>query len=72
MSRDPAFASIAEEIDAIAERLLDESMGLLRSALGDPGRQDAVATERIVTRARRSLDKASSLLRGIEVADDQS
>ena len=65
MSGDEALASLAEEIDGIAERLADRSLELLRAAVGDPGSADAAATERIVTRARRSLEKASSLLRGL-------
>ena len=65
VSGDEALASLADEIDAIAERLADRSLELLREAVGDPGSSDAATTERVVTRARRSLEKASSLLRGL-------
>ena len=63
---DEALTSIAGEIDAIAERLADRSIELLRDALRDATDPAAAATERIVTRARRSLEKASSLLRGLD------
>jgi hypothetical protein len=62
---DEALASLADEIDAIAERLADRSLELLRGAVSDPRGTDAASTERVVTRARRSLEKASSLLRGL-------
>jgi hypothetical protein len=63
VSRDTELSSIADEIDALAERLADRSMELLRAALGDPSERSAAATERLVTRARRAMEKASSLLR---------
>jgi hypothetical protein len=63
---DEALASLAEEIDRVAERLADRSLELLREAVSDPAGSSAAATERIVTRARRALEKASSLLRSLE------
>jgi hypothetical protein len=63
VSRDETLGELAAEIDALAERLADRSLDLLRAALEDPGATGAAAAERLVTRARRSLDKASSLLR---------
>jgi hypothetical protein len=65
VSSDEALASLADEIDTIAERLADRSLELLRGAVSDPAGTEAAATERVVTRARRSLEKASSLLRGL-------
>jgi hypothetical protein len=62
---DEAFASLADEIDGIADRLSDRSLELLHQAVADPAAADAASTERVVTRARRSLEKASSLLRGL-------
>ena len=66
MSSDDSLAELAAEIDALAERLADRSLDLLRAALEDPGKAGAAATERLVTRARRALDKASSLLRSAD------
>jgi hypothetical protein len=66
VTRDEALTSLADEIDAIAERLSDRSLELLREAVHDTVTTEAAATERVVTRARRSLEKASSLLRGLD------
>jgi len=63
VSSEDSLAELAAAIDALAERLADRSIDLLRSAIDDPGAAGAAATERLVTRARRSLDKASTLLR---------
>jgi hypothetical protein len=63
---DEALSSLAGEIDAIAERLADRSLELLREAVHDTASTDAATAERIVTRARRSLEKASSLLRSLD------
>jgi len=66
VTRDEALASLADEIDGIADRLADRSLELLHVAVADPGATDAASTERVVTRARRALEKASSLLRGLD------
>jgi hypothetical protein len=66
VTSDEALRTLADEIDAIAERLADRSLELLRGAVQDTASNEAAATERIVTRARRSLEKASSLLHGID------
>jgi hypothetical protein len=66
VTSDEALASLADEIDGIAERLADRSLELLHEAVGDPAAVGAASTERVVTRARRSLEKASSLLRGLD------
>lgn len=66
MTGDEALRSLADEIDAIAERLADRSLELLRAAVHDAGGTEAAASERVVTRARRSLEKASTLLRGLD------
>lgn len=65
MSGDEAIASLADDIDAIAERLADRSLELLRAAVHEGATTEAASAERVVTRARRSLEKASSLLRGL-------
>jgi hypothetical protein len=63
VTADEQLASLAAEIEAIAERLSDRSLELLRSAVADPENRDAASTEKLVTRARRSLEKAAALLR---------
>ena len=67
MSRDETLASVADEIDAIADRLADRALALLRDAVHGEG-TDAAATERVVTRARRALERAAALLRGADGA----
>jgi len=62
-----ALASVADEIDAIADRLADRALALLRDAVHGEG-TDAAATERVVTRARRALERAAALLRGADGA----
>jgi len=62
-----ALASVADEIDAIADRLADRALALLRDAVHGEG-TDAAATERVVTRARRALERAAALLRGADNA----
>jgi hypothetical protein len=66
---DETLGELAAEIDALAERLADRSLDLLRAALEDPGSASAASTERLVTRARRALDKASTLLRTADARD---
>ena len=69
MRSDDTIGELAAEIDALAERLADRSLDLLRAALEDPDASAAAATERLVTRARRALDKASTLLRTADARD---
>jgi hypothetical protein len=59
------LADVAAAIDALAERLADRSIALLHEALATAEAERLASTERVVTRARRALEKASSLLRGI-------
>ncbi len=61
---------IQAKIDAAAEDLADLALDLLHQALGDadPKASPAARDEKLVTRARRSLDKASGLLRGLETS----
>jgi hypothetical protein len=63
--------AIQSKIDAAAEDLADLALDLLHQALGDadPKASPAARDEKLVTRARRSLDKASGLLRGLETSD---
>jgi hypothetical protein len=56
---------LADRLDEIGEELADLAMAALRRAL-DEGEDARPATERRITRARRSVEKAASLLRGAE------
>lgn len=62
MTDDGELAALAADVDAIAERLADHALSLLRTAL-DAQDDEAARTEKLVTRARRSLEKAAALLR---------
>ena len=59
---DEGFGDLAAELDSLAERLADRALALLRRAVDEPDHRSA-GTERLVTRARRSLEKAAALLR---------
>ena len=66
---------LAERLAAIAEELGDLAYDRLHQASSAAGRGDApdaavVAEERVLTRARRSVEKAAALLRGATAADD--
>jgi len=66
---------VAQRLAAIAEELGDLAYDRLQSAAGAAGRGDApdpvlAAEERLLTRARRSVEKAAALLRGA-AADDE-
>jgi hypothetical protein len=56
---------LADRLDEIGEELADLAMDALRRALDD-GEDTRPATERRITRARRSVEKAAGLLRGSE------
>ena len=60
------LTGIADELDRLSERLADCAIDLLGEAMGDPDPKASPAArqERMVTRARRSVEKASALLRG--------
>lgn len=57
---------LRDRLAAIAEELGDRALGRLRDALDEGGAPDpaAVAEERLLTRARRSVEKAVHLLDG--------
>ncbi len=59
------LGAIAEQLDDLAEQLVDAGMDLLRDALrsGATKRPDA---EKKIAQARRSVEKAAHLLRGLE------
>jgi hypothetical protein len=63
------LAEVAAELDAIAERLADLALDRLRAAVDPDGEGDtngAAAEERRITRARRAVEKASTLLSAAE------
>jgi hypothetical protein len=62
--------SLADRLDTIAEELADRALDVLREAAADtdgPGTRPEM--ERRLTRARRSVEKASHLLRGADGVD---
>jgi hypothetical protein len=63
------YEDLAERLDAIAEELAERAIEVLRAAVerGDDGRPDE---ERRLTQARRAVEKAAHLLRGLADADD--
>jgi hypothetical protein len=64
-----ALEELAAELDRVAERLADAAMAVLRAALADEGFEEgeaavrARATERLLNRARASVEKAARLTR---------
>ena len=62
---------LRDDLHRLSERLADVALDLLHQALGDadPKASPAARDEKVVTRARRSVEKASMLLRGIETSD---
>jgi hypothetical protein len=65
------IAELADRLDAIAEEIADLALDRLRAATGgNPGTAapdpTAVADERRFTRARRAVEKAAAVLRGVD------
>jgi hypothetical protein len=58
------FDELADRLDAISEELADLALAHLREAL-DANDDAAAAAEKRLTRARRAVEKASGLLRGV-------
>jgi hypothetical protein len=56
---------IRNRLEAIAEELADLAMEALRDAI-EAGERGRPASERRLTQARRSVERAASLLRGEE------
>jgi len=54
--------ALRAKCDALAEELADAALDLLREAV--EGDEESARTEKRVTRARRALEKAASLLAG--------
>ena len=62
------FDDIADRLDAIADELADTALTELSSAIRR-GDQKRPAAERSLTQARRAIEKATHLLRGIDTVD---
>jgi hypothetical protein len=62
------LAELVGELEVVSEHLADLALDLLHEALGDPDPKasPAARTEKVVTRARRSVERAAGLLRGLE------
>ena len=58
---------LARDVDALAERAADRALDLLRAAMSTGPKGPEATAERLVTRARRSLEKAATLLRSVDV-----
>ncbi|CAB4867414.1 unannotated protein [freshwater metagenome] len=63
------FDRVADRLEAIAEELADTALTELSSAVRR-GDQKRPATERTLTQARRAIEKAAHLLRGIGADND--
>lgn len=63
------LGALADRLDAISEELADAAIELLKDAVrkGEPGRP---ADEKRITQARRAIDKAAHILRGLDDGDD--
>lgn len=67
------YDDLADQLDAIAEELGSRAFDLLRAAVRDGGEDaaaDAKADDRVLNRARRSIEKAATLLRSGHDTDD--
>ena len=66
--RDDEVEALRSELDGLSERLADLALSLLGDALhdADPKTSPRARAERIVTRARRSVEKAASLLASLD------
>ena len=63
------LGALADRLDAISEELADTAIELLKEAVrkGEAGRP---ADEKRITQARRAIDKAAHILRGLEDGDE--
>lgn len=66
------YDDLADRLESIGEELGSRAFDLLRAAVrdgGDEAAEAAKAEERVLNRARRSIEKAAHLLRGSEGHD---
>ena len=71
--RDEQIGALAASLDDLGEQLADLALELLSEAMADPDPKasPAARTERVVTRARRSVEKASLLLAGLAAGEGE-
>jgi hypothetical protein len=67
----PEIAELCERLERISEDLADLAIHRLRESI-DAGGTELPVDEKLITRARRSVEKACSLLRSTDAADDDS
>ena len=70
MSTESLNEAVAKLRDA-AEMVADQAIDLLRAALSEenPKTSQQAAQEKVLTRARRSIEKAIHLIEGVDLAD---
>ncbi len=64
----PDIEQLVERLDQLNEDLADLAMRRLRDSI-DAGGSELPVDEKLITRARRSVEKAASLLRSTEGGD---
>jgi phosphate uptake regulator len=70
---DDDVQSSIDHLDAAIDRMSDVAINLLHKAMheADPKQSPSAKAEKLVTRARRSAEKARHLLATIDLGDDQ-
>jgi len=66
----PEIEHLCSRLDQISEDLADLAMRRLRDSI-DAGGHELPVDEKLITRARRSVEKASALLRSTERQPDE-
>ena len=64
---------IADDLRSVAERIADEAIATLRNAMRADSEEEQAELRKVekrLTRARRSVEKAISLLDGVDSGDD--
>ncbi|MGD9702599.1 MAG: hypothetical protein AB7Q42_07505 [Acidimicrobiia bacterium] len=62
---------IADRLDAIAEELAELAIETLRAALADRTTSGRPASEKRITQARRAVEKAAHVLRGMQTGSEE-
>jgi len=65
--------ALVAQLRSLSEEIADVALDLLHQALGDPDPKasPAARAEKVVTRARRSIEKAAQLLASVERSDPE-
>lgn len=66
----PDIEQLCSRLDQISEDLADLAMRRLRDSI-DAGGQELPVDEKLITRARRAVEKAAGLLRSTEQTSDE-